>query len=453
MKSNLHPLSALIGAAVLLSGCQTAVVHSSDASKVTAGLVYALPKGQIALEASRTVVTAKMVADAEKAAKETADDVTAASKVNEEAALALKDAEAQLAVSGDSVKADLTKKRDLADAIARLRKAQVEAVKLAAKEAEKRLAEVKAKEGQLEQAVTLKAGAPVADRNARYVAVLNDSMTRDDTVKITTENGLLATGSTDSTGQLGAILVNLAAAFASSSLGSKPALTESLTAGECKPFKYSATFDPLNHSEVKSVAKELADKSQGTLTLKTEASSSKAPVGLSSPELASSAPPPPSDSGTPGDADASAGLFYRPLVSTTITVEESSAGPCAVNGSASFARLTTTMPDSETRFLLPLKAGQFTRTKLDFEFKNGSPTGYRSERQSQLNAIARIPVDILKAIIEVPASIIKLRVDLQSQNTGLIEAQTKQLLAEAEVMKAQKALADEKAKADSSSTP
>jgi hypothetical protein len=419
------------------------------------GLVFALPNAQVLVEASRTLVTAKMVADAEKAAKAASDALAEAGKAKQASAAALKEAQAQLAVGGASIKDGLIKKRDLADAIARLREAQAEAAAVASEEAKKRFEEIKGKTGELEQVVTVKPLAPAPDRTARYVAVLNESWTRDDTVKITTDNGMLATTSSESTGQLGAILVNLASAVAGFGTMKSGPFETAQAPESCGPFKYSATFDPTNLAESNAVRAELLQTSQRTLTLETEllkASDEMREAGLKIQGGASVAGPgdPRGDSKEPPHRD---GLYYRALVSTTITVREKSSDACSVEGPAAFARLTTTVPDASGLFLLPLKAGQFTRSKLDFEFKNGSPTSFRSEQQSQLNAIARIPVDMLKAIVEVPASILKLRVDYQSQNTALIEAQSKQLLAEVEVLKAQKALEDERLKQAKPSSP
>ena len=69
------------------------------------------------VEASRTLVTAKMVADAEKAAKAASDALAEAGKAKQASAAALKEAQAQLAVGGASIKDGLIKKRDLADAM------------------------------------------------------------------------------------------------------------------------------------------------------------------------------------------------------------------------------------------------------------------------------------------------------------------------------------------------
>ena len=438
----------LVGISALVSGCQTAIVKSDDKSKE--GLVYALPKAQIQLDASRTLVTAKAVADAEKAATAAATAVTEATKAKDESAKALADAQAKLSVAGSTVKEGLTKERDLADAIARLRVAQLDAAKLAAKEAAERLKELRSKEGEFEQVVSLKALDPAPDRKARYVAVLEESYTRDDTVKITTANGLLATTSSESTGQLGAILVNIASALSGFSALKSNSVGVAQAPDPCKPFKYTTVFDPTSWAESSAAAAELAEVSQGTLSLRTEAEKAEEgkPASLTTETSEGSTPGP-----SVNPTRHLEGLFYRAQTSTTVTVKETRSTSCTLAASPSYARLTATVPDSSSLYLLPLRAGSFAKSKLDFEFKNGVPTSYRSEQQSQLNAIARIPVDILKAIVEVPASILKLRVDYQSQNAALFEAQTKQLKAELDVLKAQKALEDEKTKPPTTVTP
>ena len=70
------------------------------------------------------------------------------------------------------------------------------------------------------------------------------------------------------------------------------------------------------------------------------------------------------------------------------------------------------------------------------------PVSFTADKPSQLAAVARLPVEILKAIVEVPASILKLRVDYDSQAVALTETQTKRLKAQVDLLKAQQALQD-----------
>ncbi len=53
-----------------------------------------------------------------------------------------------------------------------------------------------------------------------------------------------------------------------------------------------------------------------------------------------------------------------------------------------------------------------------------------------------LPVEILEALVSIPASIIKLRVDYESQSATLTETQVKALKAQVDLLNAQKALED-----------
>ena len=117
-----------------------------------------------------------------------------------------------------------------------------------------------------------------------------------------------------------------------------------------------------------------------------------------------------------------------------------------------YISISTVVPDSQTLFTLPVLAGAFTKSKLDFVFKDGTPVSMSSDQPSQLAALARLPVDILKAMLEVPTSLIKLRIDYDNQGASLTDAQTKQLKAQLDLLKAQQALKAAQ-DAESSSSP
>lgn len=422
------PLLA-VGMLPLLTACQTPVLQSQSPSATSSGLVYALPKAQVQIDAARSVITGDEIAAAEKSASAAADAVSAAKKAVAEAKAALKDAEALLAAASASVKDELAKKRDVADALARVREAQLEAAKVAAKDADKRLADLRAKEGQFEQSVSLKSLSPVPDPNARFVAVLTPSLARDDNIKLVTANGLLNNSNAESTGQMGSILVNLVSAVSGAKSFKAFAFSTKAAPEPCKPFKFSAVFDPTDAAELAAVQTRLATVSQKALTLH-----------------ADPAPKAPDPNRKTADGIPADGVFYRVPVPVQLRIEDQQSSSCTLGDSPSYASLSATVPDSSSRFVLPMMAGQFTKGKLGYEFKDGMPTSFSSEQQSQLAAIARIPVDILKAIVEVPASIVKLRVDYESQNAALIDAQTKQMKAELDLLKAQQALKDAQAK-------
>ena len=115
------------------------------------------------------------------------------------------------------------------------------------------------------------------------------------------------------------------------------------------------------------------------------------------------------------------------------------------DGTPSSTTLNATVPDSRASYVLPVTASSFTKTKTAFEFKDGMPTSLHVDQPSQLAAITRIPIDIMKAILEVPGSLIKLRVDHDSQAVALTDAEVKQLKSQLDLLKAKAALKDAQA--------
>ena len=135
------------------------------------------------------------------------------------------------------------------------------------------------------------------------------------------------------------------------------------------------------------------------------------------------------------------GLAYRVPVTVTIGVElNNDSGTCEVSSTDSYVSFTTTVPDSKTTYFASVNGANFTKTKAEYAFKDGMPISFSTDQPSQAAAVARIPVEILKAIIEVPTSILKLRVDYDSQAEALIKERTDQLKAQVDLINAQKTL-------------
>jgi hypothetical protein len=434
MHSRCHTVSLLIAASAL-SACQTApVIRSEPVSATTPGLVYALPKAQVLVEASRKVITGEDVDKARKAAAQAADAVKEATAAQATAKAALSDAEAVLAAANAATRAELTQKRDVADAVARVRSAQVEAAKQAAKEAATRLADLEGKEGSYEMSASLKQLSAVPDPARRYAATLDAGGTRDDSIKLATVNGMLSNSSTESTGQVAAILVNIASAISGARMPSAtwslrsvnpPRAPEKTGTQACQAFATSIVFDPTDSDAKHAAIDRLREASQGSLALA---------VTLPAVDGPQAAP-----------TIASTGLVYRAPTPVNIEVASQSSAACPIVGTPSSTTLNATVPDSRASYVLPVTASSFTKTKTAFEFKDGMPTSLHVDQPSQLAAITRIPIDIMKAILEVPGSLIKLRVDYDSQAVALTDAEVKQLKSQLDLLKAKAALKDAQA--------
>ncbi len=425
-----------LGVALACGGCASPVIQSKPALADATGLFYALPKGQVLLEASRQRVTEDKVAKAQQTAAAAAAAQAAAAKALGEAKALQKDAQAVAAAAGQSVKAELERQRDVADAVVRARTVQLEQASAAAAAAQQEAVRLAAAKGGMKHAASLKTLAPAPDPTERYIAQLSGHAWRDDNIKLVTENGLLSGSTSEATGQAGAVLVNLFSAIAAGAPGavpsvglmSLPKLLATPPAQECKEFVFSRVFDPTDAAEVDAAAAALAQASGMSWQL-TVTPAPQRPAGASSTEAPK-----------PRSAD---GLVYRAPVPVSVHVEARSAGGCTVDEPTA-ATLHTAVPDSRMRLVMPFDAGAFTKTKHAMVFKNGMPVEMSIDQPSQAAAVARLPVEILKAMVEVPASILKLRVDHDNQGAALIEAQSKQVQAQIDLLKAQQALQDAK---------
>lgn len=411
-----------------LVGCGSSPILQSVTDTNQAGLVYALPKAQIQLEAIRKTLSKDDVEAAQKEAAQRKAALEAAQKnlveANAAAAAAQSEIDALKAGTDDAIRQTIETKLLVAKLMARARAAEVQSAKILSEEAAKRLAETQANLGKLEQTVTLKALAPAPDSERRYVLKMEPKAWRDDSVKLAISNGLLNTTTSESTGQVGAVIVNLVSAIAGAKAGGSTG-TKALQASPgatqttCKPFHFSRTFDPTNSAEVSAVKSALEKESNDSLTVKEPASAAaKAPHAAAS------------------------GIAYRAPTTVTVEVGPTKNSSCVSDSPSNHASVTAVVPDSTATFWIKVEGSALTKSKVDLGFKDGMPISLSAEQPSQLVAVSRIPIDILKAIVEVPASILKLRVDYDSQAAALVDAQTKQIKAQLDLLKAQQALED-----------
>jgi hypothetical protein len=421
-----------------LSGCTySPVLHSHAAQFGHSGLVYALPKAQFQIDVVRKVVSAQDVNAAKKASDAATASVAAADKAAADAKAVLAAAQANVDASTTvdpvQTREKLESQKALATILLRARSAELEVAKLQAGEAATRLAQATANLGKMEQSVVLKALSAAPDHRYRYAVVLDPSMVRDDNLKLTTASGLLNSTVNESTGQAGSLLVNLVSSLAGAK-GPKTARSahyEAPAAG-CEPFALSRTFDPTDMAELVTLAQVLEQQSQGALQLVHEGRVVDVTAPPGSP-AASGIASKFSDGRMPG-------LLYRAPRLTTIEVKAKKSPVCISQAQPAYASLSSTVPDATTAYLLPIEAGAFTKSKVEYAFKDGMPITYNTDRPSQAVAVARLPVEIMKAIVEVPASILKLRVDYDSTANALTDAETKALKAQLDLLKAQREL-------------
>lgn len=443
-------LPAGLGAAVVATGCASAIVQSvpvSDNKRPQVGLVYALPKAQLRFVAQRKQVDAEEVAAAAKAAADAAAALGLAQKREAEAKSRAKDtADAEAADDGKNadVKPLLAKAAGIARAWLSVATQRRVAAEAAASVARTNHDALKGNLGKWVETATLTFLPSIPDSQARFIAAHERHSARDDAIKMTVANGMLSSSNISSTDQSATVILNLVkAAAVGRASGTKvysgvdaPLIDGKRVAQTCMPFYVAHTFDPTVKHELAAAVVLLRTKSGGAMILSIDESAPHACarncVGRERQDAGSEHSP----------ADESyVGYVYRAARSVSASIQPRSiVGVCSAGESASGVHVSAVVPDADTRFVLPATAAAFVKSKLEYVFKDGMPTEVSIDQPSTLAAISGLPLEIAKAIIEVPASIIKLRVDYESQSAALAEAKTKLLKAQLDLQKAQDAL-------------
>ncbi len=302
------------------------------------------------------------------------------------------------------------------------------------------------KGGQCLETIVLTPLPPVPDAKYRFVANMNHGITRDDTLKITTLNGMLSTTNATSTDQSPAIILNLVQGVAAFSGRASPTMARTskpdLATKACDLYSFAATFDPTNIEEIKVAIKGLYAKTKSVIV---DVDGTRCKGGDFNICTVAESEDKHVESLVPSNP---MGLVYRAPRATKITITPQEIGGAADDERLDASSAVFVVPDSKAAFVLPAKADAFTKSTFDFEFKDGMPTSYNITQPSELAGIASLPVDIAKAIISVPASIVKLRVDYDSQANALLAARITELNAQVDLLKAQQALEAARAKAN-----
>lgn len=449
LAAGVHTLAVV----VLASGCASPVVQSKAThGSIESGLVYALPKAQILLQASRRKVDAAEV----EAAKKDADDYSAVAKL---AATSAKEAEQQwkaveselskadeIKVGTDAI-ADVRRRRDLAKVSAALAKTKADTAAAVAKKARDAYEMVHGRIEQWIESGSLTPQAPAPDSSRRYVAMHAASAWRDDALTLNVVDGMLSTSESKTTGQGANIILNLLRSVAALGVSSAPRPARStsmfLNSGtrgtragadeDCKAYDLAFVFDPTDPDSLSAAQKRLIDNGSN-LKL--------SDIGFPSPAVG--APSGPSlVAATTAKLD---GLVYR--VTRRMNLELARAEPkttlaanaCTPNGLSTPARITVSVPDATTLYVLPVTGAAMTKSSTKYVFKDGMPTELSLDEPSALAAVAGLPVDIVKALVSIPGEIIKLRVDYSTQEKAELDGQVKLIEAQISLLKAQRDL-------------
>ena len=425
---DLHLIAVvLLGIGAFLSGCAT--VTSKKAEGIGEGLTYYLPKRDVKITIERTLIVSgdikKALADKQEALKAVAAELGAAKK-----ALAT----AQARIKSAAVQANATAKDEIETAIAMATadvaiaterqgelKAELETLeqKLAASE--------RADDGAClyEYAAKLELLPPTADTPLGFVADISHNVLRDDTMKLgVTADGLLTSANVVADDKTGSILVELASAIASrggftSALEFPPVATSPVCERLKSRFVYS--FDPVTESVVVSNRMQKA----GYPFLITASGDKRADV--------------PWETLTKINKAYKGSLFYRSPHPYTLHLRKcNKATTCKVDEedkadetqSVPIDAVTFNLPQAGPISFIPMNSRAFVKTVDDVVFENGMLRSWNATRPSEVLEIVRLPVSILKAVVSVPADIVKLRIDLSDQQKGLAASQQAKLAAD-----------------------
>jgi len=431
-------------AALAMSGCAMPVVQSTPATKGQAGqtgLLYALPKAQVQLVAQRKTVDAEEVAAAKKEAADLTTAATAAQARAKEAKSATKDADDTLAAiladtaATAAAKDEVQRKANIAKAVLAVMDGRFNAADLAAKAAVVRAAAVVGELGKCTETATLAALPHAPDPDARFLAQHASSAWRDDQLTLSVSpTGLLNSASAVATDQTGQVILSLVQAFAGARVGSgsppfkslrlRPTEDKRDPAQACSPYKTTQVFDPTRLDEVEAAKVALSHASAGFQLCV---------AGLKADTIRAEL------------KDTVPGFAYRASLPVRVTLAGSFAPTpdvCAPAANTEAASLVAHVPDASTLFVTPVTAGAFTKVSNKHTFKDGMLVEVSLDKPSMAAAIASLPVEILKALVSIPAAIIKLRVDYESQSAALATSQANVLKAQVDLLNAQKALED-----------
>jgi hypothetical protein len=132
----------------------------------------------------------------------------------------------------------------------------------------------------------------------------------------------------------------------------------------------------------------------------------------------------------------------RPVRATVTDKPQTSAATCTYEPVTEAASLVAHVPDASTLLVTPVTATASTKVSNKHTIKDGLLVEVSLDKPSAALAVPSLPVEILEALVSIPASIIKLRVDYESQSATLTGTQVKALKAQVDLLNAQKALED-----------
>lgn len=367
------------------------------------GLTYFLPQRLAEIRVNVTkaeTATLKAEVDAANSALAAATTNLAAAnaqKTNIEANLAL-----PLTGSGAAdARAQLEKELTLAKAAEARAMTAKAAAETKLSEAQSRLATASASTDGCLYAASMKLLPPTGDPNFRFVARDVHNWTRDDetTLKVD-EQGLLTSSKSIAADRTSDILVELAGFSAARELSvSELGGSGTRTCDDTRPF--FAIVDLSSSDALEALNNSLIDQHIPLHVQRSETASASLREEVGNTEDIQF---------TDGNTHKN-GLFYRTPLPLSFDIRQTGSD---IRADRTIAVWSVSLPQAGPVGFVPMTSSAFVTTTSTAEFSNGTLTSIERDRPSEVLAVAKAPVEILKAVFSIPTSLLKLSVDYSS---------------------------------------
>ena len=292
-------------------------------------------------------------------------------------------------------------------------------------------------EGVLEE-LTITPEDPIPDIDHTFYAEMKHRKMSSDTLEISTKNGLLESVIGHSEDKTGEIVVSLAGSLSGllSSLPPVPFFSfehfqppsePQLCVAKKGAILIGQVIDPSEDKDIKSLNKRLVDE---CINLAVDADDKK----RGEDQIATLKKL--SGNSTTTDID---GLVYRQPGSLTFTIKRIKSGSeCNGDGDCTVIEsISPILAQGGQIGILPLPNGIFSNNKHELSFSSGMLLKSKTVQPSEvLNTVNIIP-NALKAMISVPAELLKLKVDYSTSEKTLLEQKEAMLKAQTEIIKKQ----------------
>lgn len=212
-------------------------------------------------------------------------------------------------------------------------------------------------------------------------------------------SGLLTTinaTTEDETGDLVAKLAELAAQVAKVAVMLAPDGRPPIA-----PFKISKLVDPSDDGESRAVNGWLA-------SLGADLVFESKPMGWRKEDLAA-------QKKALAEAPAQQGVFFRPVLPYVLSLRRASG--------ATIAQAAVLAPNEAPILGIRLERFPFVRANNTLTFSQGLLTKFEIDKPSEALGFIQIPIDVAKAIVDIPGQLLQMKVQSTTNETGLLEAQ------------------------------